>query len=48
MERKRKQNLYSTQLDYVKVLIEDNMKQQALKTMNMIVNKLESDIKKEK
>lgn len=48
MERKRKKNLYSTQLDYVKVLLEDNMKQQALKTMQMIINKLEVEIKKEK
>lgn len=43
----RKKHLYDTQLDYIKVLIQDNKKQQALQNMNILVKKLEYELKNE-
>lgn len=42
---KRKQDLYNTQLDYVKVLLEDDKKNEAIQHLDIILNRLKKNIK---
>lgn len=38
---KRKINMYDTQLDYIKILIDQNKNKEAINKLNYIKNKLE-------
>ena len=45
---RRKQNMYYTQLDYIKILLEEDNKKEAYVNLQKIIHHLEKQIKKEK
>jgi hypothetical protein len=47
MNIKRKQNMYHTQLDYIKILIEDDNKKEAYNNLIKVLHNLEEEIKTE-
>lgn len=44
MSIKRKQNMYYTQLDYVKILIEDGNKEEARTNLKKVLDSLDSEL----
>ena len=44
MSIKRKQNMYYTQLDYVKILIEDGNKEEARTNLKKVLDSLDNEL----